>query len=334
MATIKDVAKRAGVSTSTVSRALSGKVPVDKETREKVMEAVRALNYQPNILAKGLKEGRTNTIGLIIPNICNPVFPAVARGVEDVARENGYTVVLCNTDEDMAMEINYVEKLQNRWVDGLIFATAREESEHIIKLKQQDFPVVLVARHMGQSVDAVVVDNYKSSVEAVNYLIETGHKKICIIVGDRNLILYRERLEGYKYALESAGLPVVSEMILDVSGRDDNGYNAVKDLLKRGVVPDAIFATSDPRAIGAIRAVKDCGLKVPDDISVVGFDDLDISSYIDPPLTTVSQPLYEMGAQAARRLIGIINGEKNEKSKLMLMSTKLVIRKSVKDCRL
>ena len=108
-ATIKDVAKRAGVSTSTVSRALSGKVPVDKETREKVMEAVRALNYQPNILAKGLKEGRTNTIGLIIPNICNPVFPAVARGVEDVARENGYTVVLCNTDEDMAMEINYAE---------------------------------------------------------------------------------------------------------------------------------------------------------------------------------------------------------------------------------
>ncbi len=330
MITIKDVAKRAGVSPSTVSRALSGKVPVDRETRDRVMEAVRALKYQPNILAKGLKEGRTNTIGLIIPNICNPIFPAVARGVEDVARENGFTVVLCNTDEDMDMERNYVEKLQNRWVDGLIFATAREESRHILELKQRNFPVVLVARHMGEAVDAVVVDNYKSSFEAVRYLIETGHKRICIIVGDRDLILYRERFEGYRYALESAGLPVYPEMILDVSGRDDNGYNAVKNLLEKGIIPDAIFAASDPRAIGAIRAVKDCGLNVPDDISIVGFDDLDISSYIDPPLTTVSQPLYEMGTQAARRLIAMVNGSKDEKPQIKIMKTRLIKRKSVK----
>ncbi|NLO82360.1 MAG: LacI family transcriptional regulator [Clostridiales bacterium] len=330
MITIKDVAKRAGVSASTVSRALSGKVPVDRETRDRVMEAVRALNYRPNVLAKGLKEGRTNTIGLIIPNICNPIFPAVARGVEDVARENGFTVVLCNTDEDMDMERSYVEKLQNRWVDGLIFATAREESEHILKLKQQAFPVVLVARHMGAAVDAVVVDNYSSSVEAVDYLIKTGHKKICIVVGDRDLMLYRERFEGYRHALESAGLPLYHAMVLDVSGRDDNGYDAIKSMLERGIIPDAIFATSDPRAIGAIRAIKDCGLRVPDDISVIGFDDLDISLYIDPPLTTVSQPLYEMGREAARKLINLINGDKDEKPQITIMETRLVKRKSVK----
>lgn len=161
-------------------------------------------------------------------------------------------------------------------------------------------------------------------------MIETGHKRICIIVGDRDLILYRERFEGYRHALESAGLPVYPEMILDVSGRDDNGYNAVKNLLEKGIIPDAIFAASDPRAIGAIRAVKDCGLNVPDDISIVGFDDLDISSYIDPPLTTVSQPLYEMGTQAARRLIAMVNGSKDEKPQIKIMKTRLIKRKSVK----
>lgn len=330
MITIKDVAKRAGVSPSTVSRTLSGKVPVDRQTREKVMEAIRALNYKPNILAKGLKEGRTNTIGLIIPNICNPVFPAVARGVEDVAREKGFTVILCNTDENIEAEKDYVEKLQKRWVDGFIFATAREESQHILELKEKGFPVVLVVRHMDEAVDAVVIDNYKSSVEAVEYLINTGHRRICIINGDRSLTLYSERFEGYRHALEAAGLPFIPELVLDVAGRDDNGYGAVMGLLKKGILPDAVFATSDPRAIGAIRAIKDCGLNVPGDVSVVGFDDLSISPFLDPPLTTVSQPLYEMGAKAARRLIEIINGEKNEKAKIELVKASLVIRKSVR----
>nr|PZN10300.1 MAG: LacI family transcriptional regulator [Caldicoprobacter oshimai] len=330
MATIKDVAKRAGVSPSTVSRALSGKVPVDKETRERVMEAVRALNYKPNILAKGLKEGRTNTVGLIVPNICNPVFPAVARGVEDVAREHGFTVILCNTDEDIEAEKDYVEKLQKRWVDGFIFATAREESQHIFELKEKGFPVVLVVRHMDQAVDAVVIDNYKSSFEAVKYLINTGHRRICIINGDTSLTLYKERFEGYRHALQAAGLPIMPELVLDVAGRDDNGYGAVTAMLKKGILPDAVFATSDPRAIGAIRAIKDCGLSVPGDISVVGFDDLDISAFLDPPLTTVSQPLYEMGARAARRLIDMINGEKSGQPKVELVEANLVIRKSVK----
>ena len=330
MATIKDVAKRAGVSPSTVSRALSGKVPVDQETRERVMEAVRALNYKPSILAKGLKEGRTNTIGLIVPNISNPVFPAVARGVEDVAREHGYTVILCNTDEDIEAEKDYVEKLQKRWVDGFIFATARKESHHILKLKESGFPVVLVVRHMGQAVNAVVIDNYRSSFEAVKYLIDTGHRRICIVNGDTSLTLYRERFDGYRHALQAAGLPVLPELVLNAAGRRDTGYETVTAMIKKGVVPDAVFATSDPRAISTIRAIKDCGLNVPDDVSVVGFDDLDISAFLDPPLTTVSQPLYEMGARAARRLVGMINGEEYEQPKVELVEANLVIRKSVK----
>ncbi|MBM7581620.1 LacI family transcriptional regulator [Caldicoprobacter guelmensis] len=330
MATIKDVARRAGVSPSTVSRALSGRVPVDKETKERVMEAVRALNYKPNVLAKGLKEGKTNTIGLIVPNICNPVFPAVARGVEDVARERGFTVILCNTDENIEAEKDYVEKLQKRWVDGFIFATAREESHHILELKEKGFPVVLVVRHMAEVVDAVVIDNYKSSLEAVRYLISTGHRRICIVNGDTSLTLYRERFEGYRHALEAAGLGMEPDLVLDAAGRDDNGYGAVMAMLKKGVLPDAVFATSDPKAIGAIRAIKDYGLRVPEDVSVVGFDDLDISAFLDPPLTTVSQPLYEMGARAAQRLISLINGEKPDKPQMELVQAKLVIRKSVK----
>ncbi|MBZ4646291.1 MAG: LacI family transcriptional regulator [Petroclostridium sp.] len=330
MVTIKDVAQRAGVSPSTVSRALSGKIPVDKETKEKVMEAVRALNYQPNVLAKGLKEGRTNTIGLIIPNIRNPVFPAVARGVEDVARRNGFTVILCNTDEDLRVELDYVDKLQKRWVDGLIFATAQKDSHHILELKEKDFPVVLLVRHMEDKVDAVISNNFKGAYEAVSYLIKTGHKKIAIVNGSLGLTLYRERFEGYKKALQDAGLPVIDEFIIDGVSDNGNGYYSMLGLLEQGSVPDAVFATSDPKAIGIIRAIKDYGLRVPEDVSVIGFDNLEISALLDPPLTTVAQPLYEMGANAANKLIRLINSKRAKKPTVDVMEVELIIRKSTR----
>lgn len=330
MVTIKDVAKRAGVSTSTVSRALSGKIPVDEATKEKVMKAVKELDYRPNVLAKGLKEGKTNTIGLVIPNIRNPIFPAVARGVEDEARKTGFTVVLCNTDEDLRVEQDYVDKLQKRWVDGFIFATAQKNSDHILEMKKKGFPVVLLVRQMEDKVDAVITDNLKGAYDAVSYLLKIGHQKIALINGDLNLPLYYERYEGYKKALCDANMAIDGNMIVDGVSEYRDSYRAMTALLGKGICPDAVFATSDPKAIGAIRAIKDYGLRVPEDISVIGFDNLEMSSLLDPPLTTVAQPLYEMGKIAANKLIRLINSSQNTKPAIDVIGTELIIRKSTR----
>lgn len=335
MATIKDVAKLAGVSISTVSRALSGNIPVNDETRKKVIEAVQVLNYQPNVLAKGLKQGKTNTIGLIIPNIRNPIFPAVARGVEDFARESGYTVILCNTDENIKLEEEYVQTLRKRWVDGLIFATAGMESKHILELKKDGFPVVLAVRDMEDFlIDTVKIDNFKAAYEAINYLIGKGYKRIAIVNGKLELSVYNQRFEAYKKALMDANLPIIEDLIVGDTYKgigdkaSENGYAALTNLLKAGKKFDAVFAANDLRAIGAIRAIKDHGLRVPKDIAVMGFDDLEFSSLLDPPLTTVSQPLYQIGVRAVKRLLKIIDKKGNYKPHIEILETHLEIRES------
>lgn len=312
MATIKDVAKMAGVSPSTVSRALSGNAPVDKQTRERVMEAVRALNYKPNVLAKGLKEGKTKAIGLVLPNIGNPIFPSVARGVEDIARQEGYTVILCNTDEDREIEIDYINKLKNRWVDGFIFATAGKDAQHILELKADGIPVVLLVRNIDYKVDAVVIDNFKAAYRATQYLLELGHHRIALINGDPELSLYSERFEGYKSALKDSDIKVDESLIIRGVEDMEEAYTATQELLEKGILPDAILAASDPKAYGAMRALKESGLSIPKDVALMGFDNLEMSRFMDPPLTAVSQPWYEMGVAAMNRLLDLIANRKEE----------------------
>ena len=334
MVTIKDVAKKAGVSPSTVSRALSGNGPVKESTRRKVLDAVKLLDYRPNFLAQGLKEGKTKTIGLIIPNIRNPIYPAVARGVEDAAKKFGYTVILCNTDEDVDTEKEYIQKLQKRWVDGIIIAPASNENEHIVKLQNENFPIVVIVRNVDFLSNAVIIDNYRAAYDAVSYLIRTGHRRIAIVKGNQQLALYRERFRGYKQALLDAGIPVVEELI---AGDDSDsvqwtldGYNAINCLFSQKIEFDAVFATTDLRAIGAIRAIKDHGYKVPEDISVIGFDNLEFSSLIDPPLSTVSQPLYDIGMRAVNKLIPLIDNKTVTEPTIEIMLSELIIRKSTK----
>ena len=334
MVTIKDVAKKAGVSPSTVSRALSGNGPVKESTRKKVLDAVKLLDYRPNFLAQGLKEGKTKTIGLIIPNIRNPIYPAVARGVEDAAKKFGYTVILCNTDEDVDTEKEYIQKLQKRWVVGIIIAPASNENEHIVKLQNENFPIVVIVRNVDFLSNAVIIDNYRAAYDAVSYLIRTGHRRIAIVKGNQQLALYRERFRGYKQALLDAGIPVVEELI---AGDDSDsvqwtldGYNAINCLFSQNIEFDAVFATTDLRAIGAIRAIKDHGYKVPEDISVIGFDNLEFSSLIDPPLSTVSQPLYDIGMRAVNKLIPLIDNKTVTEPTIEIMLSELIIRKSTK----
>ncbi|MGI9862653.1 LacI family DNA-binding transcriptional regulator [Moorella naiadis] len=329
MVNIKEVAERAGVSPSTVSRALSGRVVVSQETREKVLRAVRELNYQPNALAKGLKEGRSRTIGLIIPNVRNLVFPAAIKGITDVAKKHGYTVILCNTDEDIETEKAYVDNLRKRLVDGLIFSTATAASTHILELKEQCFPVVLMIRHLEDQVDAVIVDNYQGGYEATQFLIQRGYRRIALINGTMDLDLYRQRFAGYKAALAAAGLTYNEDLVVHGTKDWEDGYRAILTILERGQQPDAVFAASDPKALGAIKALKEKGLRVPQDIAVMGYDNLDMSELMDPPLTTMAQPFYEVGQRAAERLIRLINSKRKTRPTVERLPAQLLVRASV-----
>ncbi|BCV22311.1 LacI family DNA-binding transcriptional regulator [Moorella sp. Hama-1] len=329
MVNIKEVAERAGVSPSTVSRALSGRVIVSPETREKVLQAVRELNYQPNALAKGLKEGRTKTIGLIIPNVRNLVFPAAIKGITDVAKKHGYTVILCNTDEDIETEKAYVDNLRKRLVDGLIFSTATAASTHILELKEQGFPVVLMIRHMEDQVDAVIVDNYRGGYEATKFLIQRGYRRIALINGTMELDLYRQRFAGYQAALSETGLTYNEDLVVHGTKDWEDGYRAILTILERGQQPDAVFAASDPKALGAIKALKEKGLRVPQDIAVMGYDNLDMSELMDPPLTTMAQPFYEVGQRAVERLIRLINSKRKSRPTVERLPSQLLVRASV-----
>jgi len=327
---IKDVAEKAGVSTSTVSRALSGKIPVNDETKQKVLQAVKELNYHPNVMAQGLKDGKSRTLGLIIPNVRDLVFPAAIRGIEDTAKKHGYTVVLCDTDENVETEKFYIDNLRRRLIDGFIFSTARPGHEYLLELKESGFPVVFLIRQMGEDVDTITVDNFKGAYDATKYMITRGLKNIALINGYIDIYLYRQRFEGYKKALEEVGLPLKQDMVVHgVYGWQD-GYQAMTNLLKNNLKIDGVFAASDPKAVGVIRAIKDFGLKVPDDISVMGFDNSDMAPLLDPPLTTVSQPFYEMGAKACERLIKIIEAKRKPKAKVEILPCELKLRKSVR----
>lgn len=331
MVNIKEVAKKAGVSASTVSRVLTGHIPVSADARQKVLDAVKALDYQPNPLAQGLKGGRIKTIGLFIPNVRDLVFPAAIRGIEDTAKQHGYTVILCNTDDSEEKELSYIQSLQRRFINGFILSTARMDSHHLRKLQEEQFPVVCLIRHLGdETMDAVVLDNLDGAYQATAYLLRQGKRDIAIINGDTRVLLYQQRFAGYKKAHEEIGATPDSRLIFhNVKGWDDSG-RVVTDLLASGLRPDAIFAASDPKAIGVLRAIKDFGLKVPEDISVIGFDNSDIAAFLDPPLTTVAQPFYEMGVRACEKLIKLIEGKRRSRARVEIFPARLVIRGSVR----
>ncbi len=332
-ANIKDVAKMAGVSSSTVSRVLAGKVNINSETSKKVLKSAKELNYTPNIMAQSLKMGRSNTVALLVPSIKNHIFPEIARGVEDVARKNGITLVLCNTDEDIGVEINYIENLKKRNIDGFIVSSMMPNSDHIRKLAKDGFPLVLSLRHYDDGIDTIAIDNKKAAFDVVEYLIKMGHKKIALVLGRSELNIYKYRYEGYVEALKKHGIALDEKLVIRETAGRDNIYFLVKSMLERGVVPDAIFATSDPKAIVVMRAVRDAGFSIPGDISVMGFDNIDISSIIEPPLSTVSQPLYKIGSIAMQKLIDQINAKEAKEPyypRVDIIDTELIIRNSTK----
>ncbi|MCG0276026.1 MAG: LacI family transcriptional regulator [Thermosediminibacteraceae bacterium] len=333
MPTIEDVARLANVSIATVSRVFNNKPDVSPKTRERVLEIAKELGYEPSMPARSLIKGKTGIIGLIVPDISNPYYSEIVRGIEDTCRIRGYNVILCNADNKREKELEYIDILKNRWVDGVIFHCDYFSEEHYEAFTRKKIPVVLAGRATSYDVPYVTIDNVKAAYDAINYLISLGHKRIGLIHGPlegmKETVDSVERLIGYKKALGEAGLEVCDELIAEGDFKAKGGYKAAVKILKAGVKPTAIFAVSDIMAFGALNAVFDCGLKCPEDVSVVGFDNIDLSEITRPPLTTVAQPMYEIGSVAADILMNLINGESIERKRIIL-DHKLVIRNSCK----
>lgn len=330
MATIKDVAQLARVSTSTVSRVLGGKVFVDEETRRRVTEAMEKLHYRPNPLAKALREKRTNTFALLVPGIENQIWPLVARGVENVARKKDYSVILCNTDNDVKVEMQYLARLQRRWVDGIIIAPAQDEEPYLKQLADSGFPVVQVIRGLESGMDAVMIDNFRIAYDAVEYLYKTGHRHIAIASGRQELNIYRRRLEGYRQAVRDLGLDQDERLVIQEIKELNNLYRLTRQRLEEDVPIDAVVATSDPKAIVIMRAIRDAGRRIPEDISVIGMDDIETSSFFEPRLTTMAQPFIQIGELAAQKLIFHIDHPDSYTPVTDVLHHELIIRKSTR----
>lgn len=302
-ATIADVAARAGVSTATVSRVLTGVGQARPETRARVLEAARALGYRPSEIARSLKRRSTQTIGLIITDIENPYFPQLVRAVEDAARAEGYSVLLCNAADDPEREAGYLELLVDRRVDGLIIAATSLGERHGTWLTAPPIPVVLVnTAAPGVGVPAITSDNVLGGRLVAEHLLGLGHRRFGYLMPPPRNVDAVDRFGGVRAALSGAGCPPDALTVCDGEAHVRGGESATHALLGRVPETTAIVAYNDLMAIGALRAVRSRRIRVPADVSVVGFDDVAVAAYVDPPLTTVTQRTDEMGRWAVARL--------------------------------
>ncbi|WP_018132130.1 LacI family DNA-binding transcriptional regulator [Effusibacillus pohliae] len=324
MATIKDVARMAGVSTATVSRVLTGNGPFTPDTRRKVMEAIEKLNYQPNGLGRYLRKQETRTVIVVLPDITNPFFSQIIRGMEDEALAHGFTVILGNTDNHADRQRNYVKLLEERRADGIILTAVRNPQPEIEAI-QKIGPVVLACEYSSGMFQSVAIDNEQAAFEATSHLIRLGHKRIAHFAGPSEVVLSGDRLHGYQRALREHG--IAEQWVGEGDFSLESGRRLMQKLLQANPRPTALFAASDKMAIGAILEAKLHGLKVPDDLAVVGFDDIEMAEVVDPPLTTIVQPKYQIGVEAMRKLITMLEGRPDPALQTILPHT-LVIRRS------
>jgi LacI family transcriptional regulator len=324
---INDVARRAGVSISTVSRVLNNSdYPVKPGTREKVLEAAAELRFRPNDLARSLLLKKSRTIGLIVPDISNPYYPELSLGIESTASEHGYSVIFCNTSRRQEKLEQYVDVLLQKRADGIILAGGGSESPEVTQvLTDFDVHVALVGRH-GLPFPSVQIDNMGAAREATSHLIALGHRHIAFVSGPPGLTSVQDRLAGYRAALKEHGMKRDGRLLRVGDFGAESGYTSATSLLQGEPTPTAVFCANDRMAVGAIAAAADLDLAVPGDLSVVGFDDTVLASQIRPSLTTVAVPAYEMGAAAMRLLLGLIDGEECPGD--VWLPTRLTVRQS------
>jgi DNA-binding LacI/PurR family transcriptional regulator len=303
-ATIYDVAKEAGVSIATVSNAINGKGKISKKRREQILKIMEKLNYQPSLIASALMGKKTFTLGLLIPDISNPFFGEIARAIDDEAHQSGYSVIICSTDNKDERVERYIGLLEQKSVDGIIIGTGIDNLDILTRLQAREIPFVMLARETAAiAADTVVVDDYIGGILVAKHLAELGHRRLAILSENLKVSSSRERIRGFKQGLSDLDIPFDDADIVICEYRVEEGRRGAHDLLHRTVKPSALFCCNDLLAIGAMQVAKQLGIKVPDDLSIVGFDDTILAGVTDPPLTTVAQPIERMGKQAFNLLI-------------------------------
>ncbi|UCG58116.1 MAG: LacI family DNA-binding transcriptional regulator [Phycisphaerales bacterium] len=333
-ATLKDIAERLGISVTTVSRILNGRADryrISDKTAKAVFKVARELNFSPNPLARGLRLNKTQTIGLVIPDISNPFFASIARNVESEARKRGYSVILCDSEESIDLEIESLALLQSRKVEGLVVSPVGTADSHLRKFESANLPIVIVDRHFPDvSLPFVASDNFGGALEGVNHLVENGHRNIACIQGLRCTMPNNERVRGYRAALENHNIPFDESLIVGNSFGEENGYIESKLLLKKRRDVTAVLALSNLISLGVLRALGEEGLRVPDDISIVSFDEQPYSAYLATPMSTVGQNSVEMGQIAVKLLFSQIESPHLSHKEGILLPTTLIKRESVK----
>jgi len=332
-ATVKDVARHAQVSVATVSRVLNGHPAVDGELRVRVNAAVAALNYRPNRLGRNLRTNSTKTLGLVVPDLQNPFFVAVSRGVETVAFQHGYTLLVCNTDDDTEREARYFQVLQDESVAGIVVCVSDERMAraHVQAAFDQGTIVVALDRRIEDvPVDSVLSDNFGGSRRAVSYLIERGHRRIALIAGPDRFAPGRERRLGYEQALLDYGLTVDRELVKTTAFKAAGAEAATLELLNLPEPPTALFISSGNSAIGTLRALNHHGLQMPRNISVIMYDDPEWAEAYNPPITAVAQDTRSLGITAAELLLQRIRGASDAPHERRLQ-TRLMLRQSVRE---
>jgi len=332
--TLKDVAKKAGVSIAVASRVLGNYGYVSEKNRTKVSKVAEEIGYQPNILARSLKTRKTYSIGVIISDVTTFFFTSVVRGIEDVANQNGYHVTLCNSDEDPEKEREYLEELYKRRVDGIIISPTSRNIAYVKKIMRSGIPVVLVDRRIdGIDTAQIVVDNEWGSHEAVKYLINLGYRRIGVINGLQGIRTSEERFAGYQRALEEGGIKIDPNLIKYGDFRMKKGGKAMVEFLRMKNIPEAVFVTNEVMTTGALLALKEHEVRIPEQIGIVGFDDPVWASLINPPLTAVRQPSYSIGSIACQALLQKIRKSNRERSlhEKIVLKPKLIIRQSCRE---
>jgi LacI family transcriptional regulator len=329
--TMQQIAARAKVSVGTVSHVINNTAGVRESVRRRVQETIRELGYRPSLLARSLRTNRTTIIGMIIPDILNPFFPQVVRGVEDVAYQNSYQLMLCNTDNDAKKEYTYAEQLRAYRMAGVVVIPSAHShlATFASELNPREGPLICLDRRIKNwKGDSVTVDNASGAYEAARLLFNAGHRRIATITGPLHLANGMERLRGFRRALRELGAPLRTGYVRESNFDRAGGYEQALSLLQKRDRPTAIFAANDLVALGILSAIKELGLSCPDDISIVGFDDLEMTAFTNPPLTTVSQPGYEMGALGASLLLERLTGKTTSPQNIVL-KTKISMRGSV-----
>ncbi|HBY57525.1 MAG TPA: LacI family transcriptional regulator [Candidatus Atribacteria bacterium] len=326
--TIEHIAQLANVSKATVSRVINNSPKVTSKTRERVIKAIKETGYYPNVTARRLTTNKAETIGLIIPSpqdktFGNPFYTEILRGFTHQAKIEGYDLLLFINEH----QFNYSQLFHDRRVDGLLLVGVNRGDKGIIQLSENKFPYILTGKIDYEKANYVDAENRKGAYQAVTYLVNSGHKRIGYLGGSFDFVFNQERFEGYLQALKEHNLEYGKELTMESINTEESGYEAMRKLLEASSIPTAVFVANDLDAIGAMKAIKEKGLKIPEDIAVIGFDDIQLASYTEPTLTTVRQPIYEMGTTAISLLVQLIKGKKEGPLKIEL-PTQLIIRES------